>query len=306
MIRNVAKLIALLAAIEASEYAGAATLDLSKPEDVIAAEIRLGCAPDPKHPRLSVNQGSVYSHRAGEPDRHLFDVLGLTTRACEVMRDPKRGPGYRAVGREIMFFIDLASRDILESWLNPWTAERVEVLHMLNDPTSMAQPRYAFSAEREPEARWTGTIVEGLAVSRRTQPFFRDNPLGGPYQDFIGGKYHVLESSTDVVPVASWLDTSVPSASRGVSSWTRISPWLPWMKMGDREGLIVITSYWTSVGSLDALPEPLRGRVRADFPQFAEAPPFDDRRPFVYSWISYRQQIDARRAAAPAQPSRVP
>ena len=36
-------------------------------------------------------------------------------------------------------------------------------------------------------------------VADRTMPFFRDNPMGGDYQDYVGGKYHVMETSAMII-----------------------------------------------------------------------------------------------------------
>jgi hypothetical protein len=281
--------------------AGARTLDLARPEDVIAAEVRLGCAPDPARPRISSMTGQLYSVRAGEPSRHLFDVQAVNTHACKTVQDPQRGPGYRSVGREIMVYLDPASGRILETWPNPWTGETVDVVPMLNDPVNMRAPKYALDAKGQPAAVWEGTIINGQASSRRINPFFRDSPLGGPYQDYVGGKYAVMEMSVTTVTAAPWLDTTAPTPVPVTSVWTRISPWLPWMKMGGREGSTVLQAVWTG-GTFEDVPEPLRSFIRSKHPDFATAPPLDDARENVSSWDGIRQAIDEKRA--PKDPQR--
>jgi hypothetical protein len=136
-----------------------------------------------------------------------------------------------------------------------------------------------------------------MAVTQNARNFFRDGPMGGDYQDYVGGKYSVLESSAMIVPVADWLDTEAPVPVRAVSTWTRVSPWLPWMKMAGREGYTVLVSTWTTAAGIEEIDEPLRSAIRTTYPDYALAPPLDDTRPSVNSWDGMKQAIDAKRAA---------
>jgi hypothetical protein len=287
----------LTAVLLALGPAQARQLDLTKPEDVIAAEIKLGCAADPQKPRMSWMSGKIIGRRQGEADRHLVDVQGVNTRACQIVSDPKRGPGYRSVTREIMFYLDPTTGKILETWINPYTGETVDVIHMFNDPVNMPEPKHAYGKDGKP-VTWPGRIVNGLAVTSNANSFFRDGPMSGDFQDYVGGKYAVVEVSTMMIPAADWLNTETPGPVRGASAWTRVSPWLPWMKMAGREGQTVLAATWFTAATLDEAPEPLKSEVRAKYPIFATAPPLDDTRPSVTSWLAAKKAIDQRRSAA--------
>ncbi|MSO98083.1 MAG: DUF1838 domain-containing protein [Rhodospirillaceae bacterium] len=278
--------------------AHARTLDLTKPEDVIRAEIRLDCSPDPAKPRLRWMTGQIMSRRQGEPDQHIFDVQALNTSACQIYDDPKRGPGYRSVTREIMFYIDPVTGKVLETWKNPWTGETVDVVHMFNDPVNMPEPKYAYDKAGKPLPPWPGKIVGGMAHLQRANNYFRESPMGGDYQDYVGGKYSVLELRSILIPAADWLDTDKPSPVRGVAVWSRISAWLPWMKMGGREGYTALTSTWFAVGDISEVSEPLRSEVLSKYPVFATAPPLDDPRPSVSSWDGVKKALNEKRARA--------
>jgi hypothetical protein len=277
--------------------AGARQLDLARPEDVIRAEIRLDCSPDPAKPRLRWMTGQILARRQGEPDQRILDVQALNTSACQVFEDPKRGPGYRSVTREIMFYLDPATGRIIDTWKNPLTGETVDVIHMFNDPVNMAKPRFAYGEDGKPVS-WEGRIVGGVAHIQRAKNFFRDSPMGGEYQDYVGGKYSVLELSSIMIPVADWLDTDRTGPVRGMSVWSRIGPWLPWMKMAGREGYTALTSTWFTAADLSEVPEPLRSTVLSRYPAFATAPPLDDARPSVNSWDGVRKAIAETRAKA--------
>jgi hypothetical protein len=270
--------------------AEARTLDLAKPEDIIRAEIRLDCSADPNKPRLRWMSGLIMARRQGEPDQRILDVQALNTSACQVFEDAKRGPGYRSVTREIMFYLDPATGKILDTWKNPLTGETVPVIHMFNDPVNMTKPKFAYDEAGKP-VTWEGRITAGYAHIQRARNFFRDSPMGGDYQDYVGGKYSVLELSSALIPTATWLDTAKPAPVRGMAVWSRIGPWLPWMKMAGREGSTALTSTWFSAASMDEVPEPLRSEVLTKYPVFATAPPLDDTRASVNSWDGVKKAI---------------
>ena len=78
----------------------------------------------------------MYSRVQGEADRLLFRVEGMNIRACTSIKDPKRGNGFRMVSRELLFYQDPVTGELMDEWKNPWTGETVEVLHVANDPVN--------------------------------------------------------------------------------------------------------------------------------------------------------------------------
>ncbi len=288
-------LLAALAALLATPSKAAGRLDPVTPAGGFAIERALGCGSvDPKAPQFYFWTGTVHARRAGEPDRLLFNVQGVNPRACRFVEDERRGPGYQAAARELMLYLDPASGAVLRDWHNPWTGERVDVIHMANDPASMRAPAFERDAEGRPtpsRMRWSD--MGEVYTASRTQSFFRDSPLGGSYQDFVGGKYRVMEISTFTVTkadVASWRPgRPLPYTA----TWVRISDWLPWMKMAGRDGQVVLTSQGRSSLSFDDLPETLRSEIDSRHPLMKETPAFDDPRPFQTSWDSLKTALDA-------------
>ncbi len=289
-------LLAALVALPATPSPAAERLDPTSPAGGFAVERALGCGSlDTKAPQYYFWTGTVHARRAGEPDRLLFNVQGVNPRACRMVDDARRGAGYQAAARELMLYLDPASGAVLRDWRNPWTGDLVDVIHMENDPASMRAPAFERDADGRPTAsrmRWTD--MGKVYTAGRTQSFFRDSPLGGPYQDFVGGKYRVMEISTFTVTkadVAAWRHgRTLPYTA----TWVRISDWLPWMKMAGRDGQIVLTSQGRSSLSFDDLPEPLRSEIVARHPMMKETPAFDDPRPFQTSWDSLKKALDAQ------------
>jgi hypothetical protein len=279
-----------------------APYDVSDPVSRLRLEMAISCkaSQDVNDPIVTGWSGKVMSRREGEPDQHLFDVQGINPRACQIFDDPVRGPGYRAVARELMIFIDPRTGKVLDSWKNPWTGETVDVVHMLNDPASMAAPVYAFNADGTPapvQRPWQDWGESFIQFDTRGR--FSENPMGGAYQQWVGGQYQAMESTALRVHkshiAAIKAGKNVPAAA----SLVRLSKWLPWMKMGSREGVIVTAWQGRTFASYDDLPEPLRGLVNTRWPQMKSVPAFDDDRPFVNSWGSMKNHFDAQAKPSP-------
>jgi hypothetical protein len=271
--------------------------DISVAEDRIRLEIAAGCpaSGDVNRPILIGWTGKVISRRVGEPDRHLFDVQGVNPRACEQYQDPVRGPGYRATARELMIYLDPRTGTLLDTWQNPWTGETVEVVHMLNDPASMARPVFARDAEGRPRPPrrgwqdWGDSFIQFDTMSR-----FGENPMGGAYQPWVGGQYHSMENTAIRVHKSGVADILAGRNVPVTTTLVRISSWLPWMKMGSREGIIVISFEGRTFADHDDLPEPLRSLIDSRWPLMKSAPPFDDDRPFMNSWSAMKAHFDAQ------------
>jgi Protein of unknown function (DUF1838) len=120
-------------------------LDPSKPEDALEIQKRTGCGAKDGEPAVYYGSGKVYSRVEGEPDRPLFNGEGMNIRQCVAVNDATRGKGYRHVSREVMFFTDPKTGQIVRQWANPWTGETVDVMQIANDPVN-ARPSFELPA----------------------------------------------------------------------------------------------------------------------------------------------------------------
>jgi hypothetical protein len=78
--------------------------------------------------------------------------------------------------------------------------------------------------------------------------------------------------------------THVPA----VGSWSRITPWLPWMLMGNAPGHITYFNTFGTVAGIDALPKDLVEAARAHDPKFLSAPT-EDYGPSLSSLENYKR-----------------
>jgi hypothetical protein len=270
--------------------------DPSRPEDAIRLQQKLWCSLDDGVPALLWSQGAVYARIPGEPDRKLFHFQIWNARACANVSDPTRGPGYRSVSREIMLYIDPATGQLLRQWRNPFTGETVDVIHTQNDPVNMAAPQFAYDADGRPY-RFEATFANGRVIASNEAPLFYDNPLGGPFQQYVGGRYHAMEMLNIFVYEQDLLDPKVRTLARWSRSWRRISGFLPWMRMGDRPGALVFTAVGQRVQSVEQLPEPIRSALRTEFAKYETPPPLDDTRPNETSWTYFKRVFTSQQQA---------
>jgi hypothetical protein len=295
-----ARLLCCLAALAAAAAPGAAlaakALDPNKPEDALQLNRKMTCTLEDGKPIIHWWKGSMMSRVPGERDRVLFNVQGMNIRQCGTFNDPKRGPGFRSVSREVMLYLDPQTNEVLRKWKNPWTGEEVEVVHVANDPVNMRQPTYAYSADGK-GVTFRGTFVKDMVWTSGEAPLWYDNPLAGEYQDYVGNKYLAMEMLNSYTDARSLLDPKVATLPSVSISWARVSDWIPWMKMGGRTGLVVFTTVGKRVTSIDDLSEPLRTEIRTNYPTYLAPPPLDDARPNETSWTYIKKIVDGRRAA---------
>ena len=268
-------------------------LDPSDPKDSLTIARKIACSTEDGVAVTYWWHGRAYSRRQGERDRLLFHVEGMNTRACVSTADPARGDGYRMVSRELLIYRDPETGAALATWDNPWTGETVPVLHVANDPVNFVS--YEKDRSGEP-ARWTGFVTEGKWRQSTTVPLFYPNPLGGDFQAEVGGTYHATEMFNFMGDARSLLDSETDSARAHVG-WSRMSDWLPWMKMGGREGAIYMHTAGLKLSSWDALPDSMKAEIEAHYPAYREPPPLTDDRPNVTSWIYYQRVSDGTEEA---------
>ena len=205
---------------------------------------------------------------------------------------------FTSVSREVMFFLDPETNEVVRQWKNPWTDEVVEVVQVANDPVNARTPSWS----RDKDGKGTATlgrylIVDGVAfMGGGAARLFYDNPLAGDYQEYIGNNYHAAEFLTAAIPYEDLMDADATEVKDSVISWGRISRWMPWMKMGSRDGLLVFYTAGLRLPSFDDLPAVVKNEIHLNYPEYTAPPPLDDDRPNETSWTVFKNHIDAERA----------
>lgn len=265
--------------------AGDATrIDLDSPRERLEAYIRAN-GDTSGAPVATWASGRVYAYVPGEKPRALFglEVLGMS-------RFQRIEGGYLRLHREIGFYTDLVTGEVLKTWSNPWLGREVEVIPIQNDPVNRR-----FTIENT-----SFSVLE----SGDDIMFYREVPLRYPNpldpatypENSSGAFYEAIEmfntfARRDALADAS--QTSVPSTG----SWTRFGPWLPWMEMGAREGYLLYHSRSLKPrDGLNALPARLREYIATHHPKYLEAPETFTS-PDETSWTFFKKVLDARKSS---------
>jgi hypothetical protein len=293
---NSSTLAALLALAALSPGAFAAKLDLNTPEGANLAARRMQCSMKDGVPTVYRFHGEAFSRVPGERDRKLFNVEGMNIRTCTTVQDEKRGTGWRLVSRELLFYTDPTSGEVLRTWTNPWTGQTLNVLQTANDPVN-GRPSFATGSDGKP-AQWTGTISGKTWWNTITVPLFYTNPLAGDYQKYVGGTYHATEMFNFFGKVDDLVSDKIPDPEVEVG-WVRLANWLPWMEMGDRAGLMYTHAAGRKLASFDELPDVMKREIAANYPEWRAPPPIDDARPNETSWTYFKKKVAAGTQAAP-------
>ena len=279
-------LFALLPAISVSSVAA----ELLKPgAEQLAAFRKIVCTVNNEEVSYYAWEGEVFSRVPGEKDRKLMGVIGMSVRQCGTVVNKEKGDGFRLVSREILLYTDPKSGEVLTTWNNPWTAETVDVVHVENDPVNQP-PFFPISWGDRPFTLPFKGIGNNWWLTL-TYPLFYENELGGEYQDYVGGKYHASEMFNYLGDVDTLTDKDSNSAAVQIG-WARISQWLPWMKMGDRTGMLYFHTAGAKLENYSEMPAQLQQQIQKNYPLYKTPPPIDDDRPNETSWTWFRKIME--------------
>jgi hypothetical protein len=242
-------------------------------------------------PSLSWTSGHIYSHIAGQPARRLLLGQGVKCTRCV-----RIATGYEFLERECVIFSDPDTAEPLQTWRNPFTGHVVEVFHIRNlsagNQLSAAGPDKSFHM---PYMEHSGdvTFYDDLFYSKPSSL----NVFG--YSAYVGsnlyegaGIYHFHARRAD-------LDNPDLSAVPATTSHTGLRQWLPWMEMGAWSGALVLPSRGKKLpNGVADLPQPLRGWLEKNSPEFLEAPTLADQANNQKRFYDqFRDHIDRKRAA---------
>ncbi|MEZ5498986.1 MAG: DUF1838 family protein [Steroidobacteraceae bacterium] len=253
---------------------------------------------DPTKQKLGWLRGTVYGVRENEKVRPLFIAEGFSFTRTKLLEDGS----WRRLLREIVFYRDIATGKIMETWHNPYTDEDVRVVPIANDPFNFTisewapePPSYGGLNKEKPPRRpllldWNygpnGTLILStdihLYYPSALQPDKWPRESAGPMSRVSElFKYTVQQKDVENPNI-----TSLPI----VGSWSRITPWLPWMLMGQAPGhCSYFTNFATLPGGIKDLPQDLVAAARAMDEKWLSAPT-EDYGPSLSSLENYARE----------------
>lgn len=227
--------------------------------------------------------GTILGIRPGEKHRLLFGFEVFST-----VRVLRRSDGnYDRMCKEVVFYTDPATGEILETWDNPYTGENVRVVDIANDPYNwvirdwVGPPAIpgtdSHSMPRPDNARpfkldWSEFDADTLLVK---------SGGSGHYRNLLEPATWPRESSGEMVSVTELfrffikrkdLQNAKLTHLPHIGIWLRITPWLPWMLMGPTEGHVLYEGEFSTHETLATFDPRVIDRVRRLYPQYMEAP----------------------------------
>lgn len=274
-------------------------LDVNNPTDAIKMQRKITSSLKDGEDCFYFWSGNVYSRVPGEKDRLLFVYNGMNVRASKTVIDAEKGWGWRHVSRELLLYQDPKTGAVLKTWKNPWTGQDVDVVHIANDPVNGRAPSFAMGADGKTPYKMRGYEKDGYWFELSEVPLFYTNPLGGDYQDQIGGTYQAMEIFQTITPMNELTDPTRDKTDNSLIAWTRVSKWLPWLNMGDKVGQMIFTGIGKKVKSFDDLPQVLKDAISTvpEYNAYKTAPSVDDTRPNETSWTYYKKLMEKKKAA---------
>ncbi len=181
--------------------------------------------------------GQVWAWIPGEGNYHVFNSYGIGASRVEWRPDEK---AWRYYHREALLYLDPETNDVLESWYNPFTERRVEVLPILNDHVNRYyELENSFLPFPWPYEIHGDDLVTQISVFRIEQNVMSRDEYPLHAQDET---YQTCELWGFIGRLGEVMNPDTTSAGC-VTSWCRIGPWLPFMEMGNRPGQMVYHSH---------------------------------------------------------------
>jgi hypothetical protein len=251
-------------------------------------------------------KGYVY---AVEPMRKVVNLVGAS--GFGVIRLAQGPDGaIRRMCREIIVYTDLKTGEVLEEWSNPLTSETVKVVHVDNDPFNYlieeffpAPPQFGGLNQGPPPPRvpfilpWhqhgdmaAMEIHIHLAYPSALQPDKWPRESAGPIAQVSEFFAHHVKVADLQDPKKTTLDYT--------GTWNRITPWLPWMLMGQRPGQCQYACFMGTTRDLEAvLSRPVLDYAQKHYAKYFDAPTEWTAGPSLSSLEHYAQ----RATPAPAK-----
>jgi Protein of unknown function (DUF1838) len=196
-----------------------------------------------------------------EPNKKIENLMG--TAGFGVIRlAPGPNGSIRRMCREVIIYTDLKTGEVLDQWKNPLTNETVKVVHVANDPFNYViedhfpQPPKFGNLNQEAPPK----IPFILPWYQHGDQIAMEIHIHLLYPNALRPDKWVRESAGPMVQASEFFAHHLKAADlqnpklttvdyQGV--WNRITPWLPWMLMGQRPGMMQYACFMGTTKNLE-------------------------------------------------------
>ena len=222
--------------------------------------------------------GTVYAFIPGQPQKTFFKIEGMSVTQCF-----KDATGqWKLSSRELTYYKDPTTGEVIHSWLNPITNVSVPVVHVANQLVQFPIAAESKGSKDEHFVTFSQDVNLAYPNSLASDARFADYSPQPLYQAFeffkLSSPAESFNSSADSLPLSL--------------AWTRQGPWLPWMKMGNLPGMLVYSAEAHKVASFDNLPARMKNEIENRLPLYKNAPHCIVVGPNVTSWKYFAAHFD--------------
>ncbi len=258
-----------------------APVDFSDPAQNLRAFMKLIGNLDPTKETAGWFGGQIFGDtRRNQPLRLLLGVQGFGVLRIEQQADDS----FRVFNRECAFYTDLKTGKFIDTWKNPYTKEICDVKPIHNMQVNahlIVSPKVGTAIEMD----FDGTRMEipmPLGWQTFDDKLFSLFEVHTAFPNELKPEVWPRESSGKAIRigeifqrVASLADIENPdlTSTDYSGTWTRIGPWLPWMRQGRADGSLLYRTFMTKLQSVDQLPADLKAITAERLPEYFIAPP---------------------------------
>lgn len=260
------------------------SLDLDDPADNMLAFAKVRGSLDENEEVIYYANGAIYGVVDGERDKHMMDF-----EMYNIARLKGKGENtYQLLTKEVLLYMDIETGEVLENYVNPYTEETVDVLHVWNDPVNqdfVLEGKYGSWGVDHNKYGSDMICMNADVLLAYPSPLkieeYPESSQSDLYEAAELFQFFISEKDLNNGDKAS-TDCNI--------SWTRIGPWLPWLKMGQKDGRMVYqgAGYKLSEKNYDDMPNLLREYVLANKPEYRHAPESFSS-PNETSWTYYKK-----------------
>ena len=277
-------------------------LDLSDPMDNVYAYAKMFARLDGR-PAYGICDGVIYRVA---PDERVQPILGYVGLCPWTAVDVGNGQ-FRISGRELCYYTDLATGEVLDSWYNPFNSEQTVPYHVRNRAMhtvlTRKMKRLKFGDHHETTDPLHPQLTPGSddfilnwkGFSERELSMTLDIMLAYPNacdaarwaKESTGPMLYPSEHWTFFVSRDELEDLDRPYADYRMV-YGRVSPWAPWMLMGRRPGWMYYQVTARKAYELADVPPKLLKYVETHDPEFLTIPEYrEPLPPTLTSWESF-------------------
>lgn len=251
----------------------AGSYDLSDPGDVITAYARMRGNLDGT-PGMWWYRGNMFAKRDNDVAQRVLKIEGFSFNRLVRRADGK----FDQIMAEAGYFIDPESDEIQDTWVNPLNDRTCEPQHYKSNQTIVVGPDGVSGSEAAAvPVQFTGTVEAQAQGGRVWTTENMVTKLPNPRSEAAdplaySGPVITLTSLAAFTGQLADLNNESLAMMPATLHFQNLSPWMPWMKMGQEAGLTTWQLLGTKVASPDTMPARLRRRLEADYPGWLDNP----------------------------------